>query len=86
MPDREHMALAGTCALLVVVPLAAALLVLIKGEIADQGLDALFLLTVCGVFAAAFALVAVSAFRKISSKQLPASTGSETKEKAKPGA
>jgi hypothetical protein len=70
MLSREPLALTVVCALAGVASIAVALYLLIGGDIAEQGLDAIFLLIVCVTFAASFGLIMAKSLRKEQLKEM----------------
>jgi drug/metabolite transporter (DMT)-like permease len=83
MLSKEPIALAAICALAALGSLAGVLFVLIRGEIAEQGLDGLFLLAICATFAAAFGLVMAQTLRKGRLKDLLGAGKSKTSDAVK---
>jgi len=78
MLSREPLALTVVCALAGLASFAVALYLLIGGDIAEQGLDALFLLIVCLMFAASFGLVMAKTLRKAQLQEMLSPRHSKT--------
>ena len=64
MKGREQMTSSLVCLVIIVAAVATAGWTLITGQIGRQGIDALFLIAVCLLIAAAFAPIPLQAFRQ----------------------
>jgi len=78
MLSREPLALTVVCALAGLASIIVALYLLIGGDIAEQGLDAIFLLIVCVMFAASFGLVMAKTLRKAQLQEMLSPRHSKT--------
>jgi hypothetical protein len=74
---RETPLVCGFCLVVALAALAIAGWTVVTGQIRQQGLDALFLILVCLLLAAAFVIVPFLAYRKRAAKTAPAGTSKQ---------
>jgi hypothetical protein len=70
MLRKENVLLTATCIVIAAGSAAGALIALIRGEVGVDGLDGIFLVLVCLLFAAAFGMLVAQAVRQGTLKEL----------------